>query len=333
MDKEKCMKILNKQEYGLLTHILSLSQNSLKKVLTTYLKKHYDNVTATKDYVVAEGSIPVALVAHLDTVFEEPPNESNIYYDQRKGIMWSSMGAGFDDRAGIYAIVNLIQKGYRPHVILTTDEEQGGLGAQALAKSAQRLPQLNFMIQLDRKGSNDCVFYDCITPEFIQYISSFGFAEAVGSYSDISFLMPVWKTCGVNLSIGYQNEHTTSETLNVTWLFNIIQKVENILKQKEFPTFEYKQTTNALLDYFCEYEDMAYGAGGDLCHCCGKYFFDFELFPAKSKDKKVIYYCGDCAPGRVNWCKYCNCAYEVVDLEKDEDVCSDCMEVMNAKRD
>lgn len=326
------MRVLNEREYGLLERIVSLSQEELRKTLAQYLKGKYKNVIVEKEYIVAIGDIPVALVAHMDTVFYNQPSE--IYYDQRKAIMWSPDGLGADDRAGIFAILQIIADGYRPHIILTTDEERGGLGAQALAKKKCPIEFLRFMIQLDRKGSNDCVFYECLNPEFIKFIEHFGFAEAVGSFSDISFLMPAWKICGVNLSIGYKDEHTIAETLNVHWMFKTISKVKDILEEvqkHDCPQYEFKEIGNKLQDYYSfmrpyETYDDTYDTGTP-CECCGKYFFDFELFPAKSyRKKKIVYYCPDCAVDKVEWCEECGHPFEIVNPDDDLYVCSDCME-------
>ena len=330
------MKVLNEREYGLLERIVSLSQAELKATLAQYLKGKYKKVIVEKEYIVAVGDIPVALVAHMDTVFYNQPSE--IYYDQRKAIMWSPDGLGADDRAGIFAILQIITDGYRPSIILTTDEERGGLGAQALAKKKCPIEFLRYMIQLDRKGSNDCVFYQCANGKFIKYIETFGFAEAVGSFSDISFLMPAWQVCGVNLSIGYREEHSVSETLNVHWMFQTIKKVEKMLDCAEIDplNFEFYEIQNKLTDYFSEMRpyssyDDTYDTGTP-CKCCGKYFFDFELFPAKSKkEHKMVYYCPDCAVDKVEWCEECGHPYEMIDPEDDMGYCPDCMEAFSVK--
>ena len=98
-----------------------------------HLRKIYPTVLETKDYICAEGVIPIALVAHMDTVFFKPA--TTIYYDRQKNTMWSPMGLGADDRAGVFAIIQILQSGLRPHIIFTTDEEKGCLGAEALAKT------------------------------------------------------------------------------------------------------------------------------------------------------------------------------------------------------
>ena len=110
-----------------------MSQKSLLKSMNTFLKKYYPSkkIVSTPDYILCEGTAPIMLVAHLDTVFKQPPK--NIYYDKEEGVIWSPQGLGADDRAGVFAICQIIKAGLRPHIIFTTDEEVGGLGARALS--------------------------------------------------------------------------------------------------------------------------------------------------------------------------------------------------------
>mgnify|MGYP002508472230 FL=1 len=90
------MRVLNEKDYRLFERLVSLSQKEMHKAMTQYLRAKYESVIVTKDYIVAEGKIPIALVAHMDTVFKTPV--SNLYYDQRKGVLWSPEGLGADDR-------------------------------------------------------------------------------------------------------------------------------------------------------------------------------------------------------------------------------------------
>jgi hypothetical protein len=168
-------------------------------------------------------------VAHADTVFKKPPQR--IFYDKQKNVMWSPEGLGADDRAGVFAIIQIIKSGLRPTVIITTDEEKGGIGASALVRNMPKPPtDLKYIIQLDRQGSMDCVFYDCLNKEFEEYVESFGFVTDFGSFSDISVLCPAWRVAGVNLSIGYYDEHSVSETLYIGHMNSTILKVKNMLR-------------------------------------------------------------------------------------------------------
>ena len=126
------MHVLSTKDYKLFEKLVSLRQSELRKAMIQYLKARYNKVLITKDYIVAIGDIPIALVAHMDTVFTHPAE--NMFYDERKGVLWSPEGLGADDRAGVFSILKILQENLRPSVILTTDEEKGGIGALALSK-------------------------------------------------------------------------------------------------------------------------------------------------------------------------------------------------------
>ena len=224
--------------------------------------------------------------------------------------MISPQGLGADDRAGIYMITKLIRDGFKPHVIFTTDEERGCLGAAQLAKLPCPFKDLRFMIQLDRCGANDCVFYDCDNKEFTSYIESFGFTENFGSFTDISYLCPAWKVAGVNLSVGYQNEHTVQETLYVNQLFATIGKVRKMLTQLPKTSFEYIPAPR----YFSPLKPYTFGL--ITCDGCGRQFMEEEMFPVITQDKETVFYCPDCVVDKVSWCRICGNAYEKLCLEE-----------------
>lgn len=339
------MKTLRPAEQKLLEQFFQLKQENLLKIMSKYLKGKYDKVYTTNEYIVAVGDIPVALVAHLDTVFAAPPQD--IYYDRLKNVMWSPDGLGADDRAGVYAITQIIKRGLRPTIILTTDEEKGTLGAAALVKEnpTPMVDELKYIIQLDRRGSVDCVFYDCDNPEFEEYVESFGFLTAFGTFSDISTICPVWKVAGVNLSIGYVNEHSYAEVLHINHMMATIDKVEKMLKDIdnakwfEYIEKEYKFIFNANKDNDWGW-DPSYGVpqqvwhdwhtSGDKiisCECCGENEFEYNLFPVKGLDKETIYLCADCvnASPVVGWCLRCGEAFIAKsDNEIDKHFCYDC---------
>ena len=321
-----------------------------------YLKSTYKKVKYTKDFIYAEGNIPVALVAHLDTVFSIPP--SDIYYDSRKGVIWSPDGLGADDRAGVFAILKILQAGFRPHVIFTTDEEKGGVGASQLILVEKKQPfnKLKYIIQLDRRGSNDCVFYECDNKKFTKYVESFGFSENFGSFSDISILCPAWKVAGVNLSVGYYNEHSEIETLHTNSLLATISKVINMLNAahdaqyfKFVPCkwfskyYTNKKNTKEFYDFlsgYDAYDDYQYGTYGYnlltddvVCDKCGKVFLEYETIPVERSDHSLIYICPDCmSVDEVAWCYSCGEAYDIEDPSKDNGLCYTCKAELEKKK-
>lgn len=334
------MRTMVNKDVQLLEQIVSLKQPVLLKTMTTLLEKHYNRVVMTRDYVFAEGDIPVALVAHLDTVFKRPPEE--VYYDRQKGVIWSPDGLGADDRAGVFAIVKILERGLRPHIIFTTDEEVGGIGASNLVRMESTCPfkELKYIIELDRQGTNDCVFYDCDNRDFVRYVERFGFIESWGSYSDIVELCPAWGVAGVNLSIGYRNEHSVSETLHVNPLLSTIAKVCNMLKDaKNAQKFDWVPSkyyysylskmglAAAGAAYGMNFEDEWWMEGLQdpvICEVCGKTYDEYETFPVKARDGSTVYYCGDCIIDRVEWCEECNEAFEIDPTHPSERLCNDC---------
>lgn len=325
------MNVISREDMQIFENMVSLTQENLKKTLTRYLQTKYDNVIITKDYVVAVGG-PIGLVAHLDTVFPKPAKK--VYYDSRKGVLWSPDGLGADDRAGVFAIIKILQSNpqIKPSIILTTDEEKGGLGAAVLAQVPCPIPNLKYLIQLDRRGTNDCVFYDCYNTDFMKYVKSFGFVEAFGSFSDISFLGPGWQVCSVNLSVGYEDEHSYSETLHIAPLFDTINKVVNMLSVDHIPHFEYKDIAMSYGSMYRGYNNDGYLTDyGAHCAHCGQLFSEYELMPVKALDGKIKFYCGDCSVENVDWCNFCGEPFEIVKGQQQTHVCPDCKDITTRK--
>lgn len=318
------MRELKKADYVLFEQIVSMKQNTLLKLVYKCLKDRYKQVYATKDYVMAVGDIPIGLVAHLDTVFTTPVKD--LYYDTRKNIMWSPQGLGADDRAGVFIIMKIIKMGLKPTVIFTTDEEKGCLGAMRLIRDIPDSPTpLKYLIQLDRRGTNDCVFYDCLNEEFISYIESFGFIEAWGSFSDICEICPHWGIAGVNLSVGYENEHNIIETLNPGVLLTTLDKVIEMLKaSKKAPSFIYVPSPYSF-GFFKYGMGLGFDDGPLNCSKCRKVFTEYELFPVKTLQGTTKFLCPDCLVGTVEWCEICGEAYEIDPSNKQKrKICRDC---------
>ena len=335
------MKILTKNEVNLMEDLCGVSQETLKKVLYKFLKQHYKKVTYHEDFILAQGTIPIALVAHMDTVFKAPPKE--IFYDRKKNVMWSPTGMGADDRAGVFSIIQIIKDGYRPHVIFTTDEEIGCIGAEELSYFPCPFKDLCYIIQLDRRNSNDCVFYDCDNPAFEKYVESFGFVTAWGSFTDICELCPQWGIAGVNLSVGYRDEHTTSEILFVGQMFSTIEKVKKMLSVEDIPEFKYIPIAGshynwgpaAYYDYMCGYEDEddypidpfpPMDSVKYICHNCRNEFSRDEVLDVKLIKGGRGFYCIDClTANNVEWCAECGECFEVDPKRPYSQLCKDCL--------
>lgn len=208
----------------------------------------FHTIVSNEDFVYAKGQIPVLLVAHLDTVHLQLSSES-IYHDEKRQTMWSPCGIGGDDRCGVYSILSLINDKFAPHVLFTTDEEIGASGALRAAYGL-KVPKVKFIVELDRRGEKDAVFYDCANEDFQKYILRHGFEKKFGSFSDICMLSPEWNIASVNLSCGYFEEHTKHEYINLNYMEKTISKVKNILvdsQSQSVPYYDFQEDPYTLV--------------------------------------------------------------------------------------
>ena len=189
------------------------------------------------------------LAAHLDVKGEFSSSdqliERNNIVSREKGIL------GADDRAGVSIILNLIKEvgDYREvpplKFIFTVGEEEGQYGAESI--DPDFFEDVSFGISLDRKNCKDIV-YKSNSKEY----SNLEFAERVARvssriFSEENAFVPcqggisdlrVWsekdtRPC-VNLSVGYFDEHTDEERLDLTCWDRTHQLVAELIARFSF---------------------------------------------------------------------------------------------------
>lgn len=238
-------------------NLCKLSQTDLKSHLADKLLEHFpiENITSGDGYLYAEGTIPVLLVAHLDTVHKELPR--TILYDKESKIISSPEGIGGDDRSGVYILLEVLKK-HNCSVLFCEDEEAGAVGAEKFTqtKLAESLG-FHFIIEFDRKGANDAVFYDCDNPDFEDFITRGYFKTNWGTFSDISILAPYFRCAAVNLSCGYYNPHTTGEYVVFPETERIIAEACKILdRTTDNDAFEYIEAEKEWVGYYDYYRPV-----------------------------------------------------------------------------
>lgn len=217
---------------------------NIRRWLCKMNAKHY---YCKKKYILVKGEAPVMLVAHMDTVHRHPVK--HICKTEDGNILMSPQGIGGDDRCGVYALVNAYEMSpVKPWLLFTCDEEIGGVGAEAFCddylkeKLPEALDTLKFIIEIDRRGKNDAVYYSCANKEFEEYVTSKGFETQQGSFSDISYIAPDLGVAAVNLSSGYYNAHTEHEYIVRSEIDAVIEAVVQMVGeavQPDFPKYKW----------------------------------------------------------------------------------------------
>lgn len=306
--------------------ICKMKTPALRSFLAQQLQRYEYETVNGQNFMFAQGRIPVCLVAHIDTVHKTPPRD--VFYDQKKRVMWSPDGLGADDRAGVWAILRILGKGYRPSVLFTDLEESGCIGAAEAAKKVCPVG-LKYVVEIDRRGFQDAVFYEEANAKFKRYVESFGFKEEFGSYTDICELMDAWGVACVNVSAGYYNEHTGSEHLYLDDLMMTIERVMNMLSDSpNAPAFEHvEDESRAWVKWYKHHGKGVSGQG-----YMSSYSEATEGYHSWFYDKKQNVWVDEDDPMHVMvQCAWCNawCAPEEAYVYTDKDegemiVCSDC---------
>ena len=180
----------------------------------------------------------VLLIAHAATVGD--PDIEAALEDAGETLRNAAGILGAEDRAGCAMLWLLRESG---HGLLITDGEEGGsFGAKFMKeKFPEMFDEINgefqFMIQIDRCGSEDFKCYKVGTDAFRSYVNSkTGFTEpGILRGTDIVHLCR--DICGVNLSCGYHEEHTENEYIVKKEWHNTLELLRKWLAEEDLPKF------------------------------------------------------------------------------------------------
>ena len=145
---------------------------------------------------------------------------------------------GGDDRCGIYIIDELLPLDMYD-ILITTDEESGGIGVRKWLNYNNVEDYMNewsCIISLDRRATNgqlEFATYGFDNNKLFNFIGSKGYLWTYGSYTDGVDIARQTGLAMLNLSVGFENEHTPEEIIHLDVLANTLA----LLKDKEVYEF------------------------------------------------------------------------------------------------
>lgn len=172
---------------------------------------------------------------------------------------------GGDDKAGVVIMLNMIEENVPGLYYFFIGEEVGCIGSSALAKVHEKkpLPNIKKVISFDRKKNDSIITYQtgvrCCSDEFanalVDAFSDYNSYELnmkkddTGGSTDSRQFMGIYNEC-TNLSIGYINEHKTSEEQDITFLENFADacaKIDwkSLPAKRDFKVVERKQYSSS----------------------------------------------------------------------------------------
>ena len=240
------------EEERVLYHFLKMRISSPEDVFSVFrtlpdaIESHDDG---KKGYIYIPGKRDdrCLLVAHADTFYDfEYHNKEYINSIALSDGIYRSLNQecsfGADDRAGCAILWLLRETG---HSLLILDgEEHGQVGANYLKESNPKLfAEINkhtFLLQLDLRDNCAYKVYNIqVSEDFLSYIekeTEYHIVEGPGK-TDIMVLCS--QICGANLSIGYYDEHKSTEVLVVNDWKRTLEIVRKML-DKPLKQFEIK---------------------------------------------------------------------------------------------
>ena len=158
---------------------------------------------------------------------------------------------GADNGAGMWLLLEMIEANVNGTYIFHTGEECGGIGSSYMANhQIEFLSQFTHAIAFDRRGTNSIIthqFYRCCSDKFAQEFGDILYElsnaqidlqlDATGVFTDTANYVGIIPEC-TNISIGYYNEHTKNEYLDLRYL-QILRDAMIKFPRKQLPIYEF----------------------------------------------------------------------------------------------
>ena len=225
---------------GYLKNLLMFNQTELfEHIVQKVSKNNKYNITVFHKsgiIVTPKGIDKYPLIcSHLDTINDSKKiklQNSDIEIDgDIIRLSQSSLAKclGGDDRCGVYTALQLIDLGFPFGFAFFCDGEIGWIGSSMLAKDIDENESITAFIGLDRRGLDNVAVYGYNNSDLINLFENEGYIEVDGSITDVSVLseQSSRNLACVNLSVGYYNEHTKREFINI---YGIQRAIKTLIK-------------------------------------------------------------------------------------------------------
>lgn len=241
-----------------------MTQAGLHNYIKQYLQTkttHFDITENEGNYLIcfprhAEAPFPV-LCSHLDTVGVYPPDEiieENGFYLGRYAKRPCVLGG--DDRNGVWAMLKLIEaENHNWGYIFCWNEEVGCLGARALVGTGflqNNIDKIAYFVALDRRGTSDLAYYlftvngkllhSADNPDFLAGLEKLkGYSVKKGTSTDIVQFCSATGLCGINISSGFFQEHSSNESSDIAYVSDLPARVSQIISYLGFSQYQMAQ--------------------------------------------------------------------------------------------
>jgi hypothetical protein len=209
---------------------------------------------------------------HIDTASYEKVKVNHIVKDNMISTDGTSI-LGADDKAGVVVLLFMIEKNVPGLYYFFLGEERGCIGSRKVASLHTKNPieHINKVVSFDRRGYDSVITHQLsgrsCSNNFATDLSNKlndiskelferGFKycpDSTGIYTDSAQFITIYDEC-TNISVGYHNEHTRSESQNIDHLEKLCYVVSQIDWDK-LSTYRDPKKNN----YYDYDDDLDYG--------------------------------------------------------------------------
>ncbi len=169
--------------------------------------------------------------SHTDTVHAKGGRQK-VYYDPHLHQLFKADHEclGADDGVGVWIMLNMIEAGIEGLYVFHQAEEIGGVGSAFIADETPELVKgMRFCIAFDRRGNSDIITHQaggrCCSDNFAQDLGTMlgnGYKACDGGvFTDSANYAHLIHEC-TNLSVGYYNEHSRNEYVDLEVAENLL---------------------------------------------------------------------------------------------------------------
>jgi hypothetical protein len=264
--------------------LLTMSQLELYNIILKRAKGLDIKHEYGKYIIINYTSNTPLLCSHLDTVNKEVTLRHNDFISNEGTIRLSKLSKarclGGDDRCGVYIMMRLIEDMKSDKIARDRysfgfffDEEIGGIGSTFYTKTEHfKQSSYSCFIGLDRRnhiqGVPEVALYGFDNELLIDIFKEEGYVEAMGSFTDSSNLSSTCDIACINLSVGYNNEHTPNEYINISDMLHTYYVLRDSSLQFD-DMYDYVET-NYMYEDWISYKKAENHIGEPLvCDYCG----------------------------------------------------------------
>jgi hypothetical protein len=198
-----------------------------RRFIRRYLSPLGCEVDKLGNYHKRIGDAPIMWSCHTDTVHKHGGRQNlRILGDTVHVADAQSNCLGADCTAGVWLMVQMIRAEVPGLYIFHRAEECGGVGSAHIAETTPELVKdIQFAIAFDRKAKHSIITHQwggrCCSKAFAESLSTaLGMdhvTDSGGSFTDTASYVDIIGEC-TNLSVGYQDEHQRTETLDLDYI-------------------------------------------------------------------------------------------------------------------